>query len=44
MPRRGNAYRERLGTSTATPGSADFANWVAAMVAAGRARGAEIAG
>ncbi|MDI9583425.1 MAG: hypothetical protein QM473_04335 [Acidobacteriota bacterium] len=35
---------ERLGTCTATPGSADFAAWVSAMVAAGRARAAEIAG
>jgi len=26
---------ERLGTSTATPGSADFANWVAASVGSG---------
>lgn len=35
---------ERLGTCTATPGSAEFADWIAGMVAAGRARGAEIAG
>ena len=35
---------ERLGTCTATPGSAEFVGWVTAMVAAGRARAAEIAG